>query len=993
MADFVAVIRRTVDGLSENVPDMRAKVYDKARGAVRRQLENMTPRPSDEMIGRQMAKLEQAIALVEGENAEALPPLDADTAGAEDVAAASGSHAAPEETETPAPAHPAAPEQGPVAAQVGVADAADDPVRDDEPAATAEAAEPAPSEEAPDVPPQEEPAAPVDAWAAEATAPWPQAEPAERSATEPAAETGDGGGEPAASGQSEAAEVVEAAPIEPEIDTAQPEPEVLSEAAAESQPAAPFEEEPPVEPVAAWSEERDDAVEAPAASPVSQDDVLAAWPPQSEADAAAAAAQQGEEPAAPELAIEPVAEQEEAAWTVEPARDEEPVTEGGGPAAFAIDARTAEADLDAFFSSVSGPDSSVSPTPDTLRDAVLAADHDEPVAVEASVSAPYESEHIPDVHSHEQDEPFAAAGPAEAAAEAAPLGFWPDRAEIEPVSVPAPEPQATPWDAVPAWTVTPPADAHGEVPVETHPLDTGARYDLSGNPHDLLTPAPRAPTLAEDPVSLDPSARDPMADWSWPDDKPEDRFAVEQDAAGSTARNTDADNWAARELDQILADEARGNAPAGAAVAGAGIALGGMANAGGAGVGGAGYGGAPSSAYADPDALPERDPVIPAGKPLSYRVQPKRRMSPLVAVLVVAVLALGGGGYAYYTNQQTVNDWAKSLVASVTSNGGTAQTAPPSDTPANGATTAPAGELSASGSGEPGAGSVPPTASGQTEVAAIDPGPQKFTQRLQADGTEIDAGPAALASADPTVSEGKSVAEKTDTAPGLAAGASDATTGTPPADAAQTTTTPVQTTPAAGEAASALPGEKMFLYEERLGQTSPTAIPGTAVWSVKEESPGGDAKPEPVIQAQITVPDRGLTALMTIKRNTDSSLPASHVIEFVFSVPDNFEGGSIDAVQRVAMKRTEQDRGDALIAVPAKITDDFYMIALNDFPEAVTTNLQLLESRSWIDIPITYRNGRRALLTLEKGQTGRQAFNTALQAWAKLPSTAPANGQ
>ncbi len=141
------------------------------------------------------------------------------------------------------------------------------------------------------------------------------------------------------------------------------------------------------------------------------------------------------------------------------------------------------------------------------------------------------------------------------------------------------------------------------------------------------------------------------------------------------------------------------------------------------------------------------------------------------------------------------------------------------------------------------------------------------------------------------------------------------------------------------------------------------------------------------------MPDRGLTALMTIKRNADSSLPASHVIEFVFSVPENFEGGSIDAVQRVAMKRTEQDRGDALIAVPAKITDDFYMIALNDFPEAVKTNLQLLETRSWIDIPITYRNGRRALLTLEKGATGTQAFNTALQAWAKLPAVTPANGQ
>lgn len=180
----------------------------------------------------------------------------------------------------------------------------------------------------------------------------------------------------------------------------------------------------------------------------------------------------------------------------------------------------------------------------------------------------------------------------------------------------------------------------------------------------------------------------------------------------------------------------------------------------------------------------------------------------------------------------------------------------------------------------------------------------------------------------------------------------------------------------------------MFLYEERLGQSSPTAIPGTVAWSIKEESPGGDAKPEPAIQAQITVPDRGLTALMTIKRNADPSLPASHVIEFVFSLPESFEGGAIDGVQRVSMKRTEQDRGDPLIAVPAKITDDFHMIALNDFAEAVSNNTELLRSRSWIDIPITYRNGRRALLTLEKGQGGADAFNKALQAWGSPGSTA-----
>jgi hypothetical protein len=177
--------------------------------------------------------------------------------------------------------------------------------------------------------------------------------------------------------------------------------------------------------------------------------------------------------------------------------------------------------------------------------------------------------------------------------------------------------------------------------------------------------------------------------------------------------------------------------------------------------------------------------------------------------------------------------------------------------------------------------------------------------------------------------------------------------------------------------------EKMFLYEERIGQSSPTAIEGSVVWSLQHEA-GPDGRQEATVQGNITVPERNLSALVTFKRNSDPSLPASHLVEIVFSVPPNFEGGSIDSVQRISMKRTEQDRGDALIAVPAKITDDFHMVALNDYPDARKANLDLLSTRDWIDIPITYRNGRRALLTMDKGSTGKQAFDTAIKEWAAL---------
>ncbi len=67
MADFIAVIRRAVDGLSDNTPEMRVRVYERARSAVQRQLDNMKPRPADDVIARQLEKLDEAIATIERE--------------------------------------------------------------------------------------------------------------------------------------------------------------------------------------------------------------------------------------------------------------------------------------------------------------------------------------------------------------------------------------------------------------------------------------------------------------------------------------------------------------------------------------------------------------------------------------------------------------------------------------------------------------------------------------------------------------------------------------------------------------------------------------------------------------------------------------------------------------------------------------------------------------------------------------------------------------
>ncbi|MER8862819.1 hypothetical protein NKI19_03740 [Mesorhizobium sp. M0751] len=291
----------------------------------------------------------------------------------------------------------------------------------------------------------------------------------------------------------------------------------------------------------------------------------------------------------------------------------------------------------------------------------------------------------------------------------------------------------------------------------------------------------------------------------------------------------------------------------------------------------------------------------------------------------------------------------------------------------------------------------------------------KFTQRLTPEGHEVDPGPAAGQAG---IGEGESVAALTTppsaaqapTTPAPAApapaapadaqatanapavdGAAAPTPATPPAngaaapaDAAAAAAPP----PAPAAAPTAVPpqatlavGQKAIFYEERTSTAQGSAEPGNIVWSLVQESPGGDLPPEPAIRAEATIPGKDIQLRMTIRRNTDQTLPASHIIEMIFLTPDGFEGGGVDNILRVAMKGSEQDAGSPLIGIPAKIADGFFLVALNDTKADEDANLTLLRGQDWIDVPVVYKTGRRALLTMEKGIPGEKVFDEALKAW------------
>jgi hypothetical protein len=137
------------------------------------------------------------------------------------------------------------------------------------------------------------------------------------------------------------------------------------------------------------------------------------------------------------------------------------------------------------------------------------------------------------------------------------------------------------------------------------------------------------------------------------------------------------------------------------------------------------------------------------------------------------------------------------------------------------------------------------------------------------------------------------------------------------------------------------------------------------------------------VRADIEIPDRKFKMTMSFRRNTDTSLPASHTAELTFILPSDFSGGGVSNVPGLLMKSNEQARGTPLAGLAVKVTDGFFLVGLSNVEADRARNIQLLKERSWFDVPLVYVNQRRAIIAIEKGPPGERAFNEAFAAWGE----------
>jgi hypothetical protein len=177
--------------------------------------------------------------------------------------------------------------------------------------------------------------------------------------------------------------------------------------------------------------------------------------------------------------------------------------------------------------------------------------------------------------------------------------------------------------------------------------------------------------------------------------------------------------------------------------------------------------------------------------------------------------------------------------------------------------------------------------------------------------------------------------------------------------------------------------QRVVLYDEDPSDPKGKQYVGTVIWRTEQIKAPNSQTADIAVRADIEIPDRKFKMTMSFRRNTDTSLPASHTAELTFILPPDFVGGGVGNVPGILMKSNEQARGTPLAGLAVKVTDGFFLVGLSNVDSDRARNLQLLKERSWFDVPLVYVNQRRAIIAIEKGAPGERAFNDAFATWGE----------
>jgi hypothetical protein len=176
--------------------------------------------------------------------------------------------------------------------------------------------------------------------------------------------------------------------------------------------------------------------------------------------------------------------------------------------------------------------------------------------------------------------------------------------------------------------------------------------------------------------------------------------------------------------------------------------------------------------------------------------------------------------------------------------------------------------------------------------------------------------------------------------------------------------------------------QRAILYEEDPGNPQvPKATGGRVAWKLDAVNAGQGQPLQSAVRATVEFPEAGFSLNMLIRRNLDPTLPASHTVELAFTTRPGEPGRAVRDVGLLQFKVDMGGRGTPVAGLPVPVRDNLFLIGLSNLPGDIERNAELMQRRSWIDLPIRTASGQRAIVSFEKGPAGEQVIRDAFQSW------------
>jgi hypothetical protein len=203
---------------------------------------------------------------------------------------------------------------------------------------------------------------------------------------------------------------------------------------------------------------------------------------------------------------------------------------------------------------------------------------------------------------------------------------------------------------------------------------------------------------------------------------------------------------------------------------------------------------------------------------------------------------------------------------------------------------------------------------------------------------------------------------------------------------APATPAPEAANPPAAPAPAATAGRAAMLVAAADNPQKPVVSLGSTTWSLIPAAPNQPATV--AVKAEADIPDLKMHATMTLRKNTDPTLQATHTIDLKFSFAQGAPITGFKDVGLPQMRKEDSTAAEALTSVKVKISDTYFLIALAKGESDTARNLDLMQTRAWFDFPLLLNDDRIAKIVFQKSPEGQAMLEKAFDAW-KEPKPNP----